>query len=61
VVPAELGHFTGSDDRPASHLRPRDPIGRCEVEAEFRALGTNSVEATCRGWELNGAYSTRPT
>jgi hypothetical protein len=57
-IPKELGDFTGSDDRPgqpqASPSRPA--YGRCEVEAEFRALGTNSVEATCRGWELNGAY-----
>lgn len=56
-IPRELGHFVGSDDRPAIHkFNLETPIGPCEVEAEFRALGPNSVEAVCRGWELNGAY-----
>lgn len=56
-VPRELGDFTGSDDRPAVHkFNIETPIGEAEIETEFRALGTNSVEATCRGWELNGAY-----
>jgi hypothetical protein len=56
--PRELGNFTGSDDRPAYHrFQAETPIGLCEVEAEFRALGASQdVEATCRGWELNGAY-----
>lgn len=56
-IPREIGHFVGSDDRPAIHKFTLDtPIGPCEVETEFRALGTNSVEAVCRGWEINGAY-----
>lgn len=56
-IPREVGHFTGSDDRPAMHKFDLEtPIGPCEIEVEFRALGPNSVEAVCRGWELNGAY-----
>jgi hypothetical protein len=54
--PRDVGRFVGSDDRPASHQLALDTdAGRLEIEAEFRALGANSVEATCRGWELNGA------
>jgi hypothetical protein len=56
-IPPELGKFVGSDDRPAYHAFTLEtPIGPCALEVEFRALGTNSVEATCRGWELSGAY-----
>lgn len=55
--PRELGKFTGSDDRPAMHTFTADtPIGPCEIQVEMRALGTNSVEATCRGWNLTGCF-----
>lgn len=68
-VPREVGNFTGSDDRPAAHVlsfpaphldrngQP-DPSrqGMCRLSVQFRALGANSVEAVCRGWELHGAY-----
>lgn len=55
--PRELGKFVGSDDRPAMHTFPVDtPLGACEVQVEMRALGTNSVEATCRGWNLTGCF-----
>lgn len=61
--PREVGHFTGSDDRPFMHTlsfpapllgrdgQPTREMGMCELEVEGRALGTHSVEATCRGWE----------
>jgi hypothetical protein len=66
-VPREMGRFVGSDDRPAVHEfefgapwlpqhRMAGPGGRCRLRVEWRALGTNSVEATCRGWELHGAF-----
>lgn len=56
-IPRELGHFVGSDDRPAIHTFAMDtPVGPLELDIEFRALGSNSVEAVCRGWERNGAY-----
>lgn len=63
-VPRNHGHYTGSDDRPAVHeLEFMAPFtdgtpgqGLCRLRVEWRALGTNSVEATCRGWELHGAY-----
>lgn len=60
-MPREIGHFTGSDDRPAVHRFPvQGEAGgqqfSLDIEVEFRALGPNSVEAVCRGWELNGAY-----
>lgn len=63
-VPKEFGHYTGSDDRPAVHqLEFPAPFvdgtpggGLCRLRVEWRALGTHTVEATCRGWELNGAY-----
>lgn len=63
-VPRQYGHFVGSDDRPAMHKFAFEaPFvdgtpggGRCEVEVEMRALGPNTVEAVCRGWELTGAY-----
>lgn len=66
--PRELGHFVGSDDRPFKHtlsfpaplLNERGEVtgqwGVCELVVEGRALGANSVEATCRGWELMMAY-----
>lgn len=67
-IPREFGHFIGSDDRPASHdlefpaaflpmhgkaYEGREGLVRLRVE--WRALGTHTVEATCRGWELHGA------
>lgn len=56
-IPRELGRFSGSDDRPAVHDFSLDtPYGAADISVEFRALGQNSVEATARGWELNGAY-----
>ncbi len=63
-VPREFGHYTGSDDRPAVHeLEFPAPFvdgtpggGVCRLRVEWRALGTHTVEATCRGWELHGAY-----
>lgn len=63
-VPRTFGHYTGSDDRPAVHeLEFPAPFvdgtpggGLCRLRVEWRALGTHTVEATCRGWELNGAY-----
>ncbi|MFN4296963.1 MAG: hypothetical protein ACK4FB_08975 [Brevundimonas sp.] len=62
-VPREFGRFVGSDDRPAIHeLEFPAPYvdgtpgeGLCRLRVEWRALGTNTVEATCRGWELHGA------
>lgn len=62
-VPREFGKFTGSDDRPASHdLEFHAPftdgtpgMGLCRLRVEMRALGANTVEAVCRGWELHGA------
>jgi hypothetical protein len=68
VFPRDLGKFVGSDDRPAMHhLRfpaplldrlgqPTRQVGMCELQTEFLALGTNTVEAVCRGWETMGAY-----
>lgn len=66
--PRELGHFVGSDDRPFRHDlkfpaplldpatgQPTTEWGVCELTVEGRALGTHSVEATARGWELHGA------
>lgn len=54
--PKDIGDFQGSDDRPASHrLELVTQDMHLSLEAEFRALGANSVEAVCRGWELNGA------
>ena len=63
-VPKDFGHYTGSDDRPAVHeLEFPAPFvdgtpggGLCRLRVEWRALGTHTVEATCRGWELHGAY-----
>lgn len=68
-IPREYGHFVGSDDRPATHdLEFEAPFlpmhgaayanrtGLCRLRVEWRALGTHTVEATCRGWELHGAY-----
>lgn len=63
-VPREFGHFTGSDDRPASHeLEIMAPftdgtpgMGPVRLRVEMRALGPNTVEAVCRGWELTGCY-----
>lgn len=69
-VPREFGHFVGSDDRPAVHELEFDApylpaihgpeyagrMGKCRLRVEWRALGTHTVEATCRGWELHGAY-----
>lgn len=62
-VPSSIGEYRGSDDRPAVHelsfMAPfvdRPGEGMCHLRIEWRALGANSVEATCRGWELNGAY-----
>jgi hypothetical protein len=63
-VPRSFGHYTGSDDRPAVHeLEFPAPYidgtpggGICRLRVEWRALGTHTVEATCRGWELHGAY-----
>lgn len=55
--PRDLGKFTGSDDRPAFHQFNIDtPLGPCEIQVEMRALGTNSVESTCRGWNLTGCF-----
>lgn len=55
--PRELGSFVGSDDRPAMHTFSADtPIGPCEIQVEMRALGANSVEKTCRGWNLTGCF-----
>lgn len=62
-VPRDFGKFTGSDDRPASHdLEFMAPftdgtpgLGLCRLRVEMRALGANTVEAVCRGWELHGA------
>lgn len=65
-VPKDFGHFVGSDDRPAYHSlefhapyvfdRPASEMGVCRLEMEFLALGANSVEATCDGWALMGAF-----
>lgn len=66
--PRDLGDFVGSDDRPFKHTlafpaplldeagRPTGKVGPCELIVEGRALGTHSVEATARGWELMAAY-----
>ncbi len=55
--PKDLGRFVGSDDRPAVHEFPLEtPVGPCEITVEMRALGPNTVEAVCRGWELSGCY-----
>lgn len=55
--PRELGAFVGSDDRPALHTFAVDtPLGPCEVQVEMRALGANTVEKTCRGWNLTGCF-----
>jgi hypothetical protein len=55
-IPKELGRYVGSDDRPAEHqFTLETPYGPCEVIAEFRALGANSVENVTRGWELSAA------
>lgn len=68
VFPTTLGHFTGSDDRPARHQfsfpapyfndrgEPTGQVGLCHLDAQFRALGAQSVENVCRGWELMGAF-----
>ncbi|MGQ3041435.1 MAG: hypothetical protein ACT6TH_14515 [Brevundimonas sp.] len=64
-VPREFGRYVGSDDRPAVHEFEFDApyvdgktqgMGKCRLRVEWRALGTHSVEATCRGWELHGAF-----
>lgn len=63
-VPRDFGKFVGSDDRPASHdLRFDAPfvdgtpgMGPIELRVEFLALGGNSVEATCDGWAIMGAF-----
>ncbi|HZL00481.1 MAG TPA: hypothetical protein VFC47_11340 [Caulobacteraceae bacterium] len=55
--PREVGAFVGSDDRPAMHTFPVDsPLGPLEIQVEMRALGTNTVEKTCRGWNLTGCF-----
>lgn len=55
--PRELGTFVGSDDRPALHTFPVDsPLGPIELQIEMRALGANTVEKTCRGWNLTGCF-----
>jgi hypothetical protein len=55
--PRELGHFVGSDDRPALHtFTAETPLGPCEIQVEMRALGTNTVEKTMRGWNLTGLF-----
>lgn len=55
--PRDLGHFVGSDDRPARHRFTLDtPVGPCELDVEMRALGDKSVEKTCRGWNLTGIF-----
>lgn len=59
TFPKEVGDFKGSDDRPAEHNITLEMPGGVELQisVEFRALGKDfDVEATCRGWELNGAY-----
>lgn len=68
IFPRDLGTFVGSDDRPANHKlsfpaphldkfgQPTGQMGLCELEAQFRALGPNSVEAVCRGWEVMYGY-----
>lgn len=68
IFPRDLGSFVGSDDRPARHRlsfpapqldkfgQPTGQMGLCELDAQFRALGTNAVEAVCRGWETMGAF-----
>lgn len=66
-VPRDYGNFVGSDDRPAVHEFSFEApyvldsghlsgMGRIDMRVEFRALGSNTVEQVCRGWELNGAY-----
>jgi hypothetical protein len=32
------------------------PLGPCEISVEMRALGTNTVEKTMRGWNLTGLF-----
>jgi hypothetical protein len=66
--PKEIGKFVGSDDRPFVHnIRfEHAPLfnshgqvvgyGPCELTVEGRALGTNSVEGVCRGWNLTGCF-----
>lgn len=55
--PREIGNFVGSDDRPAMHtLHGDSPLGPWEIQVEMRALGVNSVEKTCRGWNLTGCF-----
>lgn len=55
--PKGLGDFIGSDDRPAFHdFRLETPVGPCELKIEMRAIGTNSVEKTLRGWNLTGLF-----
>lgn len=63
-VDKDYGRFVGSDDRPASHefsfnapfVDGTPGMGRCDLTVEMRAMGANTVEATCRGWELTGAF-----
>ncbi len=55
--PREVGTFVGSDDRPALHNFSVDsPLGPLEISVEMRALGPNTVEKTCRGWNLTGCF-----
>lgn len=55
--PRELGNFIGSDDRPATHkFTLETPLGPCELDIEMRAIGTNSVEKTLRGWNMTGCF-----
>ena len=63
-VPKDFGHFTGSDDRPATHEITFDApfvdgtpgMGPVDLKVQFQALGQNSVEAVCDGWALMGAF-----
>lgn len=66
-VPREIGRYVGSDDRPAVHEfefdapwlpqhKMKSGGGKCRLRVEWRALGAQSVETTCRGWEIHGAF-----
>lgn len=58
IIPREYGHFSGK--APYTHsfakVLKRDadgqPVDILEVEYEFRAIGDQTVEQACRGWEV---------
>lgn len=60
IVPESYGKFSWSAPRTHNFKRilRRDPIDNrplemLELEIEFRAIGNQTVEEACRGWEVN--------